>query len=414
MEKKILNEVNRIKSIMGLYNDNNKIIVENKIIASLFRGAKTLAKRNLDDFGLTASDEAAKIIREISEATDESTLFRKINELGSVSDEVAKIFRGNLRAALPAETKNALNSIVNDMIKDGIDDINDIENYLDTVLNMTFENLDDNSRKLLKDMMSDSSDELEAARFMNKPIDWDETQVALQKTFSEMFNTNDIEEIQSLINNHYRNNGSSMPQWLNDLFRKFYDSRSDVQRALASKDGIASVIGVQDLSKMTKNQLYTKMSSALKTDKELAEKIAKDKSLHSFLTSPNLDKRLIEKTKTFLTINTLLAGLPFLWGLFFITWKGRNWALEKFRDFASRGETAMEGGIQKLDVSNEIKILKALEALNPDLIDELGKLKDGYNLDYGNGTKLVISNSEGEQVAEYTLDDINSKLIGND
>lgn len=431
MKVNLITELFRIKEIMH-YNSNEKQILLENPLRVLGRVIKSVAGNKMDDIIRLSRgnndveeilfDYIDKIQRTSADNTD--TLFKHVNDLGNYNDEAGKIIRNELRTLLPEETRNTLDSLKN-YLEENIDDMTDINQFMDEFFDETFTNTNKETKDVLKDMVSDESPTikkaLDDAPSPTRPRVPNQTRTL--KTFEELFpSAEELSELQFLINQYYKTKGNA-PEWMKNLTgNRLVDSRSQVQRVLSNKDAFAEI--QDNLRKMTPDELESLIGDQIAKSNERVLEMAKDKSFMAIL--KRNAKKLPGKFKTPDTLKgwLTLAGYAYLLktgiaGLFFgaidLLAELGYLKIDKVKERLTKGvedeEISQSGGIIELNDENEDKIFKALNLLNPSLINNIGVLNDDLTIVYSNnGESLTIIDNNGVPKGSYTINQINEKL----
>lgn len=398
--KQVLNEVNRINDLMR-FNENREII--NESLASALKSLRTLIKNGLDDIAKYGIKEIDNIARSMVSAKTADEFFELLDSVKLHDSDIAKQLRRDVFDILPEATQNRLIRIVRD-IENNLDRIpeDQIENFLDEVILEQFPNEPESVRVFMKDSITDSSgnisNKMSGAKATSSIDD------LINKLSKEGNSVEDkIDKIQGLTNPER--------EMMKRTWRTFWLKKEnfyDVVRRRASYGGKESA----RLKNATNAEIEKIMSTANNPSKTVQDETAiaaLEKSLSS-----NIFTAIPKWARIILISGLLTKGASFSLGMSLvdiIAW-GVSEGGKLLGYEGEKTKITQAGGINKLEIDNETKILKALNELDPSLFNSSGTLKDGIMITYSEDEKsLVLIGDDGSVKGTYTLDQINSKLI---
>lgn len=416
MDKKIISEINRIQQIINYR--NNLLLESLPGVTILARVIKRYATQNLDNIIRSSDESISRIFREISEATDEPTIFKKVKELNDLGTSVrgatdaAKAMRTAIRSANP-DIDSALTNIVTGIetriTNQGSSNV-DIDTLLDTTIEGRFDGLTDDSRDLLKNMIYDESSTIK--RLINDVISRS-SNFNVNATIDFVNLKKAADELLAKYKNPYEK--SKHEVMLDKLINAIYDTRSDLDRAMTNRNLLEGAIthlkGADEGEILQRiNQLVNDVANS-EAGRDTIRRVISDQGLVQSMMRYGFWKVFRNSILGYILIKG--GALTFSLGLIALaTGKGNEWLSKATFWMDGETERVEQGTINKLSEENNAKIITALIALNSNLKANKGGLKPEYEIIYNtNGKSLqIINNNDGSVVGTYTLEQINNKL----
>jgi len=170
MNKELIQEIVRQKELISFSHGNKKESI-NEQFAKASTFLKTFFRTGFDDFAKRFGDDAVAVLKKITTATDESSVIKYLNDLAMVDANAAKEIRSILRKS--ASMKNAVAELdeISTMVVSDLTSgqINDASQAIDEYLDAVFKDATPEGKKVLKDMIYDSSKTLENTKPKPKP-----------------------------------------------------------------------------------------------------------------------------------------------------------------------------------------------------------------------------------------------------
>jgi hypothetical protein len=415
MDKKIISEINRFQQIINY--GNNLLLESLPGVNVLARVINRYATQNLDNIIRSSDESISRIFREISQATDEPTIFRKVKELSDLgnsvrgANDVAKAMRTAIRSANP-EIDNALTQIVTSIetrIRNQGSSNIDINTILDTTIEGRFDGLTDDSRDLLKNMIYDESQTIR--QLMDTIVTGSRISTDATLKYNEIKKATN--ELVARIKNPEQK--SKYKVILDNFSNALWDTRPDMERALTNKTLVQNAM--IDLQTTDEGEIIIQIRKLVndvansEAGRDAIRKIISDQGLIQAMHQYGYWKVFRNSIIGYVLIKGGALGLTI--GIITLaTTLGNKYLSESSFWMDQKIKDTEEGTISELSENNEDKIIQALIAINPSLRANQGGLKTQYTIVYSHNKKSlqVVDNNSGESILSFTLDQINNKL----
>lgn len=402
--KPLISEISRINDLM-LFTENRALLNES---AALLRNLRLLVKSSVDDLAKYGIKEVDNLVKSMMNAKTVDDFFELLDGVKTHSDDAAFELRRDVFAQLPESMRNLTEETIK-VIEGRLDDIptNRMEQFLDDLVESSFESQPESVKKYLKDTIKDRSEKISNKIDGAKPtssIDDLINDLDIEKVGDEILKTDD--EIVKAFrgDNTWRENR---------FFRLFYDRRKNLSRVLQNRN--LDDVTKASLKGKTKEQIRELVKKEFNSGNVSDEfrKLMEDKSLWAKFS------RLSTKTQFGIVFTLLLAGKPLARAFivaFAAAWEfneSDEWydsAMDWIRGLSSQ----RQGGVSSLGEENRTRINEVLFAEFPQFYDNDGNLLSDYSFAfYDNGDKIEILDSDYNVVKSLTLDEFNNLAYRN-
>jgi hypothetical protein len=160
--KLLISEVSRINDLM-LFTEKKEVL--NESFASVLRGIRTLVKNSADDIAKYGIKQVDDLVKRMVNARTADDFFDLLDEVKIHDEGIAKQLRRDIFDVLPEVTQNRINDIAKN-IEMNINKIpeNQLDDFLDDIINIQFPNEPDSVKLFMKDTISDNSDTIAKKR----------------------------------------------------------------------------------------------------------------------------------------------------------------------------------------------------------------------------------------------------------
>lgn len=160
--KLLISEVSRINDLM-LFTENKEVL--NESFASALRGIRTLVKNSADDIAKYGIKQVDDLVKRMVNARTADDFFDLLDEVKIHDERIAKQLRRDIFDVLPEVTQTRINDIAKN-IELNINKIpeNQLDGFLDDIINRQFPNEPDSVKLFMKDTILDNSDTIAKKR----------------------------------------------------------------------------------------------------------------------------------------------------------------------------------------------------------------------------------------------------------